>query len=252
MNLNARSIWRALPVCAIVLTMLALFAVPQPGRADVASGDPIACGSTPFGSLCSEIFFTAVAHSPGTALISPFSSPVFPPVVPVTNIEASVGLTSPQVGSAFSDVTFLGESAGLIAADVSIPNAYWLRTGVWCWPTCATAVGALAIFNSIGGPPFPRGVYADAMVVLDPPGVTPLEAATYLDKIMGGNGVLANMGSLPIDAAGDVTAPALPGFSEAPEPSYVAVEMLAAIWMVIAVYQRRRRARPVTEGAARK
>jgi hypothetical protein len=237
MNRNARSIRRTLPVCAIVLIIMALFAAPRLGRTETVKCGP----ETPFGLLCAEVSFTRYATSPGFARITNlFSNPFF--ALPA--IEADIGLTSPQVGSAFADTTFAQERAGIIGADDSIPHAFWIRQGYLCLPNCVTPVGILALFNSIGSPPIG---YANALIVGDPP---PATLVTELDDLVSGLGgnpsSLSDLGNLSSDSLGVITPPTLPGFAEVPEPSYLAVEMLAAACMVIAVYQRRRRIRQVT------
>jgi hypothetical protein len=147
-------------------------------------------------------------------------------------------LTSLQVGAATASVTFAGEAIGIIGADVSIPRAFWLKQGLWCWPSCIAPQGAFAVFNTIGSPPIG---FANALIIGDPPSLPPLEIQDLITGL-GGPSNLPVLGSLSIDAMGNVTPPALSGsFVMSPEPPYFFA--LGAGCLLAALYRRRRQRR---------
>ncbi|MGA3129290.1 MAG: hypothetical protein ABSD59_00710 [Terracidiphilus sp.] len=80
--------------------------------------------------------------------------------------------------------TFLGESVGILGADVSVPTAQWVNPVGYYWSTPGVGNpvqgGALLFFNSFNGGTF----YANELIIGDPPscdGLCELDAfETYL------------------------------------------------------------------------
>jgi hypothetical protein len=243
---------RILPGCAGMLTVLALFAA-QPARADIVTGDddPVKCGpATPFGFQCANVSFTATATTPGFATVGATTSILNPLTAPNGATAAAVSLASPQVGTAASSVTF-GKERGIpppkvLGADVSIPHAYWILTGGWCWnrPGLAAPLncnafngGAFVYFNTIGTPPIG---FANALIIGDPFSFT--EVQSFVTSLGGDGAALVDMGVLtPNATTGVVPIPQQPGdhFGLAPEPSYFVIESLAAAGLILAVWRRR-------------
>jgi PEP-CTERM motif len=212
-------------------TVLALFAFSQFARASGLQ-DPTDCGVTVFGALCANVSFTAVARTPGFAVVNIAS-------FPTALLEDAVLLRSPQVGSAFASDTRAGLAVGIDGSDDSIPNAFWIRQAVWTWNG-----GAFSFFNSIGTFAGRRTAFADALIVLDPPGSpTPLQILDGLVGVLGGDAsTLPSPVTLSPDptTSGGVNLTPAGGFGEVPEPATGILLLLGAAGIALGGRLRRR------------
>lgn len=207
-NSICRSRVRALISSSALVALLALFAAAQPA------------------SAYSYVFVTT--PSPNWAYGNPqpvsvsFCSAYIPGICGA-NVENDV--TVKLLGNPFTYYAYttpLGAASGVIASDVSISWARWVRPVTYWWTDSGPfGGGELAFFNSIGTNGVP---YADEMIILDPFSLTATEAdMVALDQAIGGDGNLPDPIQTSVNSDGTINVPSLPGFGEAPEPASVAL-----------------------------
>jgi hypothetical protein len=117
--------------------------------------------------------------------------------------------------------TFLGESAGFIGADVSVPTAQWITPAAYYWTGGPAGGGALAFFNSFN--PFTGVFFANEMIVLDPASCTAIDCLSELEGQLGSSSGTLTPSLVTLDGSGDPQGITIPGDDEdasvAPDPS---------------------------------
>jgi hypothetical protein len=250
--MNATSLRRALPWCAIVLTILALFAVPQTARADVAPGsDPLFCA----GVLCESVVFAATPNwklgNPQPASVSycseivglcPGGTELYESLSELT-ARGVFGLTyvDALTPAAENGNTLAGLAAGIanpgtIAVDIAVQNALWVSPVEYTWLGGVAGGGLYARYNSL----YLGHYYANELMILDPPGISLPALADEFDLLNGGNGILPSATSLGTLTSNTVPIPPPPPFNEAPEPSYFALMAGGAALFLLAAWKHRR------------
>ena len=117
--------------------------------------------------------------------------------------------------------TFLGESRGIIGADVSVPTAQWVNPVVYTWVGGPAGGGGLAFFNSFN--PFTGTFYANELIVLDPISCDAACELTALEADLGSTSGTLTPSTVTLDANGDPMGITIPGDDEdnsvAPDPN---------------------------------
>jgi len=136
----------------------------------------------------------------------------------------------------FAGDSFLGESLGVIGADIRAPTAYWLAPAVYTWAGGPAGGGGLAFFNSrVGGV-----YYANMLIVLDPPSTPAFTDLELGFADLGGVGLFPsspNTSDSP-NSDGTLSIP-VPGFAETPEPSYLVLTLPILLGFMYWGYRRR-------------
>ncbi len=122
----------------------------------------------------------------------------------------------------FAYDTFLGESVGIIGADVSVPTAQWLNPAVYTWVGGPAGGGGRAFFNSFN--PFTGTFYANELIVLDPPSCDVLcELNLLLEADLGSTSGPLTPTVVSLDANGNPMGITIPNDDEddsvAPDPN---------------------------------